>query len=95
MKNVPGRTRTVLGVQVGLGEDERLGDLGAAGEDLRQPVAEGADHEPDLLGVDDVAVELAGGIGEVGFELGLPFPERAAVAPRLAPVGAAAAQSGP
>ena len=48
----------VLGVAVVLGEDQRLGHLGAAGEDLReQLVAERADDEPDLVLGDDVAVE--------------------------------------
>ena len=35
-----------------------LGTSRAAGEDLRQLVAEGADDGADLVGVDDVAVEL-------------------------------------
>ena len=37
----------------------------AAGEDLRQLVAEGADDGADLVGVDHVAVELRGGVGFV------------------------------
>ena len=38
----------VFGVQVGLGEDQGLGNLGAAGKDFRQLVLERADHQPDL-----------------------------------------------
>ena len=52
----------VVGVAVGLGEDQGLRHLLAAGEDLRQLVAEGADDGADLVGVDDVAVELRGGV---------------------------------
>ena len=60
----------VVGVGVVLGEDERLGDFGAAGEDLgEEAVAEGADDGADLVGGDDVAVELIGGVGEVLVEL--------------------------
>ena len=44
----------VLGVAVVLGEDEGLGHLGAAGEDVgEQPVAERLDDEPDLVLGDD------------------------------------------
>ena len=50
---------------VGLGEDEGLGHFFAAGEDGRQVVAEGADDGADLVRVDDVAVELGGGVGGV------------------------------
>ncbi len=55
----------VVGVAVGLGEDQRLGHFFAAGEDGRQVVAEGADDGADLVRVDDVAVELGGGVGGV------------------------------
>ena len=49
----------VLGVAVVLGEDQRLGHLGAAGEDLGEElVAEGADDGADLVVGDHVAVEL-------------------------------------
>ena len=47
----------VVGVAVLLGEDERLRDFGAAGEDLaEEPVPESADDEPDLVGRHHVAV---------------------------------------
>ena len=53
-----------------LGEDQRLGHLGAAGEDLGEElVAEGADHGADLILGHDGAVELAGLVGEVLVEL--------------------------
>ena len=39
----------VVGVEVGLGEDERLGDFGAAGENFGEKlVPERADHEANL-----------------------------------------------
>ena len=50
----------VVGVAVGLGKDKRLRDFSAAGEYLRPLVAEGADDSADLVGVDDVAIELLG-----------------------------------
>jgi hypothetical protein len=58
-------------VGVGLGEDEGLGDLegaggvGSVGENLGELFAEGADDGADLRRVDDVAVELLGGVGLV------------------------------
>jgi hypothetical protein len=55
----------VVGVAVGLGEDQRLGHLFAAGEDERQLVAEGAQHGADLVRVHHVAVQLLGGVGLV------------------------------
>src|SRR5690606_37184059 len=61
----------VVGVGVGLGEDEGFGDLvgavgvGAVGEDFGELVAEGFDDGADLGGVDDVAVEFFGGVGFV------------------------------
>ena len=61
----------VVGVAVGLGEDQGLGDFLTAGEDGRQVVAEGADDGADLVRVDDVAVKLGGGVGGV-FVLLLP-----------------------
>lgn len=67
----------VVGMGVGLGEDEGLGDfvfallVGAVGEDDGELVAEGADDGENLRGVDDVLVELLGGVGFV-FVLLLP-----------------------
>ena len=59
----------VVGVEVGLGEDQGLGDFGAAGEDLgEQPVPEGADHQPDLVLGHHVPVELVGRVGQVVVE---------------------------
>ncbi len=56
----------VVGVGVVLGEDERLGHLGAAGEGVGQHlVAELLEDGADLAFGDDVAVELVGGVGEV------------------------------
>ena len=61
----------VVGVRIGLGEDERLGHFvgavggGAFGENGRQLVAEGADDGADLRGVDDVAVEFLRGVDGV------------------------------
>jgi hypothetical protein len=63
----------VVGVGIGLGEDEGLGDLvgaggvGAVGEDLGQFIAEGADDGANLGGIDDVAVEFFGGVGPILF----------------------------
>ena len=60
----------VFGVAVVLGEDQRLGHLGAAGEDLgEQLVAEGAHQGADLVQGDHVAVELVGVVGEVLVQL--------------------------
>ena len=60
----------VVGVGVVLGEDERLGQVGAArkhlGEDL---VAERGEHGADLVRGDDIAVEVGGVIGEHLVEL--------------------------
>ena len=61
----------VVGVGIGLGEDERLGHFvgavrgGALGENGRQLVAEGADDGADLRGIDDLAVKFLGGVGLV------------------------------
>ncbi len=52
----------VVGVAVGLGEDQGLRHLRAAGEDSGSFVAEGADHGADLVGVHHGAVELGGGV---------------------------------
>jgi len=47
-----------------LGEGQRLGHLTAAGEDFaEQLVAEGGHNGADLVGGDDVAVELVGVVG--------------------------------
>ncbi len=48
-----------------------LGTSRAAGEDFRQLVAEGADDGADLIRINDVAVQLRGGIG---FVFVLLFP---------------------
>ncbi len=70
----------VVGVAVGLGENKRLRDFGAAGEYLRPLVAEGADDSANLVGVDDVAIKLLGGIGDI-LILNLPaLPARQAFA---------------
>jgi hypothetical protein len=58
-------------VAVGLGEDQGLGNFLTPRKNLRQLVTEGADDGADLVGVDDVAVELGGGISFV-FVLLLP-----------------------
>src|ERR1043165_9547809 len=55
----------VVGVAIGLGEDEGLGDFGAAGKDFRELVAEGFDDGADLVRNDNGVVELLGGIGRV------------------------------
>ena len=53
-----------------LGEDERLGHFGAAGEGIGQHlVAELLEDGADLALGDDIAVELVGGVGEVLIEL--------------------------
>ena len=53
-----------------LGEDQGLGHFRAAGEDLGEElVLEGADDGADLVGGDDVAVELVGVVGEVFVQL--------------------------
>ena len=84
----------VLGVAVGLGEDQRLGDVRepsvlvglTVGEDRRQVVAQGSDDGADLVLGDDLAVELGLGVVEVlvhRFEAllaGLAVPEGGDVA---------------
>jgi hypothetical protein len=56
----------LLGVGVVLGEDQRLGDGGAAGEDLgEEPVAEGLEDEADLGLGGDGPVELLVGVLQV------------------------------
>ena len=63
-----------------LGEDEGLGNLGAAREDLgEEPLLERADHEPDLVFGDHVPVELVGGVGQVVVEFGVALGAGAAV----------------
>ena len=52
----------VVGVAVGLGEDQRLGNLLAAREDLRQLAAEGADYGADLVRIHYRAVQLLGAV---------------------------------
>ena len=69
----------VVGVRIGLGEDEGFGDLvgaggvGAVGENLGHAIAEGADDGANLRGVDDVAVEFFGGVGLILVLLGPAF----------------------
>ena len=59
----------VVGVAIVAGEDEGLGGLGAAGEDIGEElVAEFADDGADLVWGDHVAIELVGGVGEIGIE---------------------------
>ena len=53
----------VVGVAVGLGEDQSLGDFLAVGENDRDAVTEGADHGANLVRVDHGAVKLRGGVG--------------------------------
>ena len=49
----------VVGVAVVLGEDESLGNFGAAGKDFGEKAfLEGADDGADLVGSDHVAIEL-------------------------------------
>ena len=61
----------VLGVAVVLGEDQRLRHLGRGPGKIsvQQLVAERADDGADLVGRDDVAVELVGVVVEVVVEL--------------------------
>ncbi len=60
----------ILGVGVVLGEDERLGHLGAAGKDFGEElVPEGADDGADLVRGDHVAVELVGDRSQVFVQL--------------------------
>ena len=71
----------VVGVAVVFGEDERLGNVAASGEDFRRElVAEGADNGADLIVGNDVTVELVGAIGEVLVELLPANPAALAVA---------------
>ena len=61
----------VVGVAVGLGEDEGLGRFLARREDLRfHGGLHGLDHLPDLADVDHGAVQLLGRVGGVVFGLG-------------------------
>ena len=60
----------VVGVGVVLGEDEGLGHIGAAGEDLgEEAVAEGGEDGANLVRGDDIAVEVGGIVGEGFVEL--------------------------
>ena len=60
----------VVGVQVGLGKDQCLGDFRSAREDVGgQPVFEGLYDQPNLVFGDDVAVETAWLIHEVLVQL--------------------------
>ncbi len=60
----------ILRVGIVLGEDEGLGHLGAAGEDLGEEfLLEGFDDGADLVRGDHVAVELVGIVGEVVVQL--------------------------
>ena len=53
----------VIGVRVVLGEDQRLGHSGAAGEQLGEElVLERPEHRADLILGDDRPVELVGGV---------------------------------
>jgi len=52
----------VVGVGVGLGEDEGFRNFLTVGKERGQGVAEGPDHSADLGGADDVAVELFGAV---------------------------------
>src|SRR5690554_1116838 len=72
----------VVGVAVGLGEDQGFGYFLPARKDSRQAVAEGADDRTDLIRVDDIPVELFAGIGLI---LILGFPALLARLP-LAPL---------
>ena len=65
---LPNDPHDVLGVQIGLGEDERFGNLGAAGKDLRQLVLERADDQANLILGHHVPVKLVGGVGQVVVE---------------------------
>ena len=55
---LPQRLDDVVGVTVRLGEDEGLGKLSAAGEDVGPLVAEGSGNRADLVGIDDRPIEL-------------------------------------
>ena len=70
----------VVGVAVVFGEDDGLGNLGAAGEYLgEQPVPEGLDYGEDLVYGHNVPVKLVGRIGEVFIKLLPPHIPRAPV----------------
>jgi len=59
----------VVGVAVIAGEYQCLGDFGAAGEDIGEELlAKLADDGADLVRGDHVAIEIVGGVGEVGIE---------------------------
>ena len=61
----------VVGVAVGLGEDQGLGRFLAGGEDLRlHGGLHGLDHLADLAGVDDGAIQFLAGVGGVFLGLG-------------------------
>ena len=75
-EDLAGDLDDLLGVRVVLGEDQRLRNLAAAGEDLgEEPVAEGLEHGPDLVAGDDLPVELGRGVGQLVVE---QLPARAA-----------------
>ena len=73
-KLLPNDLHDVVGMEVGLGEDQRFGDFGAAREDFgKQAVTEGADDQPDLIHRHHVPVKIVGRIGQVVIEF-LEFP---------------------
>ena len=59
-KFFPYRLDDVVGVAVGLGEDQGLGHFLAAWKYLGQTVSEGLDDRSDLAGIDDVPIQLFG-----------------------------------
>ena len=63
----------VVSVAVGLGKNECLRDFTAAREYLRQLIAKGADDSANLIGVDDVTVELPSVVDDV-LVLDIPAP---------------------
>ena len=52
----------IVGMAVGLGKDKRLRHFSSTGEYILQIFVEGVNYCANLIGIDDVAVELFGGI---------------------------------
>ena len=61
----------VVGMAVGLGKNQGFGRFAPGGEDrcLHRPL-HGFDHQPDLVRVDDRAVQLSGAVGPVFIGFG-------------------------
>jgi len=74
-KFFPDDLNDIVGVAVGLGEDERFGHfkfvffIDAVGKHFRQMLFEGADNRADLVGIDNIVIKLFAGVADVFIQL--------------------------